>query len=318
MLINEILTIIKSSQKIIISSHTMPDGDCIGSSLALYIALKGMGKDAYIILDDDIPEQYKFLPHCQEILHPESFQSNDSDLFIIVDNNNIERLGMSKKLFPGAKKTVCIDHHPSDNFFCDFNYIDTNASAAAELIYMIIKSLSINIDADIANCLLTGIITDTGGYKFDNVTPYTFIISSDLLACGAEIRKINEIVFDKVSFSKIRLLSMVLSTVQVAEGGRIGYIYLDENMLKESSASRSDSEGFINYVKNIDGVEIALLFKIERDCVRVSFRSKEYVDVNRIAAKFGGGGHKKASGCVIDKDYESVKNSVLDECRRNL
>lgn len=318
MIINDILYVIKSSQKIFISSHIMPDGDCIGSSLALYTALRKLGKDVRIYLDDLVPKQYEYLPNHQQILHPEPFLNQDCDLFIIVDNNDVERLGLTKNLLYNAEKTLCIDHHPYTTTFCDYNYIDINAAATAEIIYVIIKSLSINIDADIANCLLTGIITDTGGFKFDNVTPYTFIISSDLIACGAELKKINEIVFDKTSSSKVKLLSLVLSTLELIENGKIGYIYLDESMLQKTGASLYDSEGFINYIKNIDTVEIALMFKIEKDGVRVSFRSKDYVDVNHIANKFGGGGHKKASGCFIKSDFNMAKSLVLDECRRSL
>ena len=318
MIINEIISAIKLSQKIIISSHINPDGDCIGSSLALYIALKRMGKDVYIILDDSIPEQYKFLPCCQDILHPEFLKNQDSDLFIVVDINETERLGTSKNLLFKSEKTLCIDHHPSDNFFCDYNYVDPKASAASELIYDVLKALTVYIDTDIANCLLTAIITDTGGFKYDNVTPYTFSVASRLLAKGAMLRKINEMVFDKTSLPRIKLLPLVLSTLATIEYGKIGYVFLNKQMLEKSGAMDNDSGGFVNYVKNIDGVEIALMFKIEKDGVRVSFRSKDYVDVNNIAVKFGGGGHKKASGCFINKDYESVKYMILDECRRNL
>ncbi|MDI6602444.1 MAG: bifunctional oligoribonuclease/PAP phosphatase NrnA [Thermoanaerobacteraceae bacterium] len=318
MILNDILNVIKSAQKIIISTHIIPDGDCIGSSLGLYIALKRIGKDVNILLDDNIPDQYKFLPYCQEILHPEFAQNDSCDLFITLDNNDIDRLGKSKNKFYESKKTLCLDHHPGGKTFSDYNYINTSASATAEIVYVIIKSLSVNIDKDIADCLLTAIITDTGGFKFDNVTPYTFNISSDLLSCGADIKKINEMVFDRMSISKVKLLSRVLSTLEIVEDGKIGYVYLDENMLKECGASSSDSEGFINYIKNIDGVEIALIFKIEEQGIRISLRSKEYVNVNEIAAKFGGGGHKKASGCFIDKDFNTAKNIILDECRRSL
>jgi DHH family. len=270
MIVNDILNIINSAQKIYISTHIMPDGDCIGSSLALYIALKRVGKNVKVILDDEIPLHYRFLPYYEEIISPDICENDSPDLFITLDNNDIERLGRSKNIFFKAPNSLCIDHHPLGKvMFSKFNYVDTNASATAEIVYVIIKSLSVEIDKDIANCLLTAIIADTGGFKFDNVTPYTLNISADLLASGADIKKINEIIFDKMSIEKVKLLSKVLSTLSVIENGKIGYIYLNKAMLEDCGASVSDSEGFINYVKNIDSVEIAVMFRIEDNGVRV-------------------------------------------------
>lgn len=288
----------------------MPDGDCVGSSLALYTALKKAGKQVRYILDDSIPVKYEFLSNSDKAERPGEYERFDA--VIAVDCGDEERLGNCSKYLKG-NFVINIDHHISNTEFGNLNMVDTNAAATGEIVYQIIKILGIKMDKDISECLYTAIVTDTGQFQYSNTTSVTHQIAGDLLNNGVNAPEMFERIYQSNSKEKVLLTKVALGTLEFYYNDRVSCISLSQKQLHDVHAKEEDADGLINLARDIEGVEVAIFFKeMDEGKIKVGFRSKKVVDVSKIAAQFGGGGHVRASGCTVNGTMEDVKAEVLE------
>ncbi|SCG83401.1 Bifunctional oligoribonuclease and PAP phosphatase nrnA [Proteiniborus sp. DW1] len=318
MLLREALSKIEKNNSICITSHVNPDGDSIGSVLALGLALKRNGYDNItMFIPDEIPRNLSFLPGVDLI--QKEIPDNKIKTLIALDCGDLERIGIEKTVLKSIDSIINIDHHITNTKFGNINIIDPDASSTGEIIYEILEFMSVNIDKDIATSLYVAISSDTGSFKYDNTSPTTHIIASKLLNIGIDINFINVNLYQSRSIEKTKLLMASLSTMEILEEGKIALVNVTRQMLQSCNATMSDGDNIIDFIRDIDGIEIACIFKeIEDNVVKVGFRSKNYVDVSAIAKNFNGGGHKKASGCTIYTSIEEGKILVLKEIKNAL
>jgi phosphoesterase RecJ-like protein len=305
--------LIKKSKKILLSTHINPDGDGIGTGLALVSKLTKMGKKVDFINRDCLPAIYKFLPGSSRIKQSKKI-TGKYDLAIVLECPELERNGGICDYAAQAGATINIDHHLGNTMYGDLNIVDPKAAAVGEQMYGIMRALKWEIDRDVATCIYTAIITDTGSFKYSNTSPETHIIASELLKEGADPEAISSEVFAS-SENATRLLYIMLSKLRIE--GKIGYSYLTEKMFRETGANETETDSFINHIRAIRTVEIAMIFKeLTKNSVKVSFRSKNGSDVNVIARRFDGGGHKHAAGAVIKYPMTKAIQLVLAETRK--
>ncbi len=301
---------IEESKRIAILSHVMPDGDNIGSSLALYNALLEMGKSAEFILDDTVPKVYTFLKGAEAVNKPDV--SDDFDLAIALDCGDEERLGSAREYLKN-KAVIVIDHHISNKGFGDINLIEVKASSTGELIYNLLTEMRVHLNKTISECIYTAMVTDTGQFQYSNTTERTLRIAAELVANGVSPSELFGKIYQSQPKSKILLIKKALESLEFFEGDTISCISLTYNQLQEIGAAPSETESIINYARDIEGVEVAAFLKETEDGrIRVSLRSKSKVDVSKLAVSFGGGGHMRASGCTISESLDAAKKLMLE------
>lgn len=303
-------------------AHTSPDGDTIGSCLALYTVLRAMGKQAQVACEHIVPYLYAFLPGAETIVKPEALHRSFSNA-IAVDCAVIDRMGSAGTLFNSARETGNIDHHISNNAYGAYTLLDTSASATGEIVFALYQALApaipLNIQQDIATLLFVAISTDTGNFAYSNTTPTTLRIAAALMESGIDTAEINRRVYRMVPIGKTRLCGYVLSTMQLFEQGRIGVATILLSDLERLGACVEDVEGMVDGVRDVDTVEIAMILRERRDGgYKASLRSKRYVDVSAIAGKFGGGGHLRAAGCNYDGTLQAFHNEILQAAKEAL
>ena len=297
---------LKAAQKLVIVSHVSPDGDTLGSSLALMHALRMLGKDVIMNVDDDISTVYSFLPGIAEYRRFAPEESLDADLLVIIDASSADRAGNAMDVVK-SPAVLNIDHHKTNTRFADYLYLDSDAAATAEIIYSLLLEMGIKLNRDIATCIYEGIYTDTGSFKYSNTTSNTLKTAADLLNYGVNPSLISDNMELK-SRSQVEMLRKVLETLTFLKNGKIAYIEIPLELYNHNV----ETDAFISYPRYVEGVEIALLFKqVEANLTRVSFRSKE-IDVAKVALSFGGGGHKKASGCSIYAPLKEAEKVILE------
>ena len=303
--------LLQNSNTIVLTAHVQPDGDCLGSMLALNQYLTSLGKNVKMILDDDIPALYQFLPGHQAILKPTS-KVISADLLIVLDASDIERIGKVKEHVEAP--ILNIDHHVSNTKFADYWYIDQRSAATGEIILQLITLVKGSITADIATCLYTAIATDCGFFRYANTTAQTMRYAADLIEYGARPNLISESMESK-PLESILTLARVLETLELHHHGKIATI----KILPDTLTTLDSTEGFINYPRVVEGVEIAIMFKVMSadNTIRISFRSKT-VDVSQLALAFGGGGHARAAGCAIMGRIDDVMKEVLHVATQQL
>ena len=317
-IIEEILPVINNHDKFVISTHISPDGDAIGAQLALYSFLTDLGKKVWAVNKDPVPYGYVFLPFSDVI--SSKLPQEPFEILIVVDVATFTRTGseLSKVLLP-EKAIINIDHHVTNDRFGQYNWIDDNASATSELIYKLIKQHGMNIGQERATCLYTGIVTDTGSFRFANTTPETHRIVAELITEGVSPEKVSQSVYENLPSSRIKLLGLVLSTLQVSLDGKVAWIRVTQDMYDSTGTNQEDTENFIDHVKSVNTVEIALFFvELKSGKTKVSFRSKNEFDVSKIAIYFGGGGHQKAAGCTLDTSVDETEKTIVANIQREL
>ena len=318
MILQEIINEIKSCSKIGISFHTSPDGDSIGSSLALLMALRSLNKTAYILSKEKVPEDLDFLPCSSEIDGNHDKIEEGTDLVIIVDCGNIKRVNAELSIEKRNYKLIVVDHHVTNEMYGDLNFVDIKAAAASELIYQIIVELGITINKSIAECIYTAIITDTGSFKHSSTSPTTHIIAAKLISTGINFSWIHRKVFENIKYQKLRLYGLVFNTMKLVDD-KICILKITNAMVEENGNDNSDTSDIISMGLQIDTVEVALLLKEKNDGVKISLRSKEIVDVRKIAEKFGGGGHVRASGGYIENiTILDAQRLIINEIKKEL
>lgn len=300
-----------NADNIVLLPHINVDGDALGASLALGLALKAMEKSVDVLIDEEVPANLDFLPG-QELIKDNP--QKKYNVAVNIDNGDITRLGKREHYYDDAKIKLSIDHHNTNNVEADHSYVDTKASATGEIIYdLITKYLNIDIDKDIALCLYTAIITDTGGFRYTNTTPVTLQISSELLKHDIDFSYVNKRVFDMVSYTKLYLMKKTMNSLRLIEDGKLAVSYLTYHDIKDYTAKSDDYEGLVNIGRNLQDVEVSLFLREDSDgTFRGNLRSNNYVDVSEIAHSFGGGGHKRAAGFNISGKLEEVIKNLTE------
>ncbi|MDD3268152.1 MAG: bifunctional oligoribonuclease/PAP phosphatase NrnA [Syntrophomonadaceae bacterium] len=292
--------------------HAIPDGDCIGSLLALYQGLQVMGKEVRMLLQHPIPAIYGYLPGFEMIELPEKMDAFNG-IAVFLDCSDQERVDQQAlKVLSSPRFTINLDHHQSNNHFADFNYVDSQAAATAEIIYTLLQELKVEITPGIAAALYAGIIMDTGSFLNGNTTPASMSIAADLISKGADVNQARINLFESKPWQEIMLLRVCLQHMEMSEDGKIASITLAYEDLAAIGATAFFPEGIINYTRMIAGVEVGLLFReTEPGQVKIGFRSKDNVNVAALAAKFDGGGHKQAAGARRQGKLDEVKAMVI-------
>lgn len=300
----EALALLKENQSFVLTAHISPDGDSLGSMLALYEFLVRQGKQVAVVLDDTIPDVFRMLP-CWDVIRTVDEAGNlTPDLLIILDSSSIDRIGRVAEIVQAT--TINIDHHVSNQGFTDYRLLDSEAAATGELIYRLLDEARAPITREMATNLYTAIATDCGFFRYANTRPSTMRIGADLLAYGVEPNTIAE-ALEQVSLDTMRLTARVLQTMAFFAEGKIALITVTRDMLEHDEST----DELINYPRKVEGVEVAVMLKQKDEhLVKISMRSKQ-ADVSRIAVHFGGGGHIRAAGCSIEGTIDEAWQQLL-------
>ncbi len=308
LMLSQVVELIENKDRFAITSHIRPDGDSLGSSLGLFWLLRALDKDVEVIMRDSAPPAYQKLPGADSVRVTPAVDRAYDGVFVI-ECSDIDRPGLIdlEKQF-----VVNIDHHSTTELFGTVNWIDSTASAVGEMIYNLCKATGVRVTKEIAECVYTALLTDTGSFHYSNTTERTFKIASELVRIGVKPAKSAEAIFGSYQWSKIELLSQVLSTARRDDSGRVAWMRQTLEMQERARASDEDADGFVNYPLAVGDVEATALFK---ECApgiyRTSLRSKGDVNVAKIAEQFGGGGHRNAAGCTLRGDWDEIEQQVV-------
>ncbi|MCI5897539.1 MAG: bifunctional oligoribonuclease/PAP phosphatase NrnA [Firmicutes bacterium] len=318
--LKQLADVLRNAQRILLFPHINIDGDAAGSSVALCRALRKSGKQAWVLLEEEMPGYLKFLDE-EDFCIIDSSGLPEQDVSFAVDCSDIQRLGERKAAFERGNRILCLDHHISNAAFADISYIDSNSASCAELAYLLINELEIEIDTDMAECLYAGIITDTGNFQYSNVKASTHLITADLFEKGLNHERAIIEIYQTVSAEKIQLKSLALQHMKFFAGGRGVISFVTQDMLRKSGAELSDAEGIVETLRNIAGIEIAIVLKEqENGGIKATMRAKSTGNVEEIAASFGGGGHIRAAGCTILRPIAEaemlLKEAAEEQLRR--
>ena len=310
---NEIWKTITSARCVLLTSHERVDGDGIGSELALMHMARGAGVECVIINDEAIPVEYEFLPGAEKICKISDGRQDEFDLVVSLDSASLERLRKVKDRLPKGVKIINIDHHISNTQYGDINWVGHEASSTGEIIFNLAQANGIAITPEIATCLYTAIITDTGRFCYSNTSSHTHLAAAELVRCGASPSEISRQIYRAERSNVLRLRQLALATLELSADGQIACIDVAAEMHRQTGTKYQDTHDFVDMPKSIKGVEVALLFReiAEDGKTRVSMRSEGRIDMNTLAQKFGGGGHKRAAGCTIDGSIEHAHKCIL-------
>lgn len=319
MIMNNILRAIKENQKIGITFHSSPDGDSLGSALGLLLGLRKLNKDAYIISKEVIPDSFKYLPSSHLIDGNTAEVTEDTEVVIVLDCGDVKRISAHLNIKNKEYITINIDHHLSNELYADLNYVDSNSAAVSEIIYQMLKMLGIKLDKAIAECLYTSLVTDTGSFKFSGTTSVTHMVAGDLINTGFDFNRIHRLIFENIKYKKVKLIGNAIENLHLIKN-KICVITLQQNVFSNLGLDdRVDTSDIINLGLEIDTVTVAALFKESPDGIKISLRSKEHIDVRKIAEKYNGGGHKKASGLFLkDKTLEEATKLIINDLEKEL
>jgi phosphoesterase RecJ-like protein len=307
-MLQRILEIIRSREEFVITSHIRPDGDALGSELALMLVLEAIGKRCIIVNKDPVPERFRNLPCSDRIQVAANIEGQPSAVFVL-ECGSAERTGLNRL---ADQFVINIDHHHSTAEYGAINWIDENACAVGEMIYKIAKALGVALTPEIATNIYTAVVTDTGSFQFASTTADTFRMAADLAEHGADIAGIARNVFYSNPITKVNSMTVMLNRMKVDCGGRLVWTAVTRDDMTRYNCFEDDVEGLVNFPLTINGVDVALFFReLEDGSFRVSLRSKNSIDVSEIAGAFGGGGHRNASGCTVAGPLESAKDLLL-------
>ncbi|MDE0298204.1 MAG: bifunctional oligoribonuclease/PAP phosphatase NrnA [Candidatus Poribacteria bacterium] len=316
-----ILDVFDQHHSFALSVHINPDGDAVGSELALYSFLRDLGKQVRVFNTDAVPDNYHFLPFSEVIQGPDDVQDYSPEILVILDASTRMRIGdkLCRTLIP-TKAVVNIDHHDTGDRFGDYNLVETDASSTSEIIFRLIKHREMPIGRDRALCLYTGIMFDTGCFRYNNSAPVAHRIAAELIEQGNfPVDGVYRQVYESVSIGKMRLLAEVLQTLNLTQDGKIGWLWATQEMFRKTGTTPDDVEGFVNHVRAIDSVEVSIFVsELEDGRSKASLRSEAHVDVGKVAADFDGGGHQRASGCVIHASHELAVKRLVENTQKRM
>ena len=288
----------RGNDDILFIAHVSPDGDTLGSCLALYHMALQMGNRAQVACEEPVPSAYRFLPGADVVTPPED--ARQAAAVMCVDCADTARAGRCQALVNAAERTFCIDHHGTNSGYADGNYIEP-AAATGELAYKLLRELRLTLTADIATCLFAAISSDTGNFSYANTTPESFRIAADLAETSIDIAVINRFLFRSFPYNKVMLRGRAITNMRLYCRGQLGMSILTQRDMRECSATSGDAEGIVDLIRDIDTVQIAVLLRESSDSrIRVSMRAKTAVNLGELAAALGGGGHLHAAGCTLD------------------
>ncbi|MGD0211974.1 MAG: bifunctional oligoribonuclease/PAP phosphatase NrnA [Terriglobales bacterium] len=305
-MLERVLQEIRSRRRLVVTSHARPDGDGIGSALAFGQILRLMGKDAEVVMHDGVPRIYQTLPFADRVLHADTVPANDA--VVLLECDSIQRT-----LLQGLENCflINIDHHATGRNFAHVNWIDSSVMATAELVYRLARLACIPMDRDVATCLYTALMTDTGSFMFEGTNEHTFTVARELVLAGADPALCARPIYFGHSTAKMRLLGAALSNLH--REGPLSWIWVTQEQMQRLGAREEDCEGLVNYALSMADVQVAIFFRELPDRrYRVSLRSKGEVNVACVAEHFGGGGHKCASGCSLDGPLAIAVSRIVD------
>ena len=321
---NDLIEFINAHQRFQISTHIHPDGDAIGAQLALGLLLEELGKSALLINQDPVPQVCSFLNSDGRVLAYQPERDDAAlaacDAAFVVDVGTLERTGRVGDVVRDRKLPVaCIDHHMTNTAFAAVNVVDPDAPSTSSLVLDLIRRMGRTPSPRMAEALFVGLLTDTGWLRFANATPGAFRDAGDLVAAGAYPPRIYELVYENMTWSHSRLLARTLATLKSDSDGRIAYVTITRAMFEETGAADEEVEGFVDELRTLGGVEIILMFRDRLEGgTRVSLRAKHDLDVASIAKQFGGGGHRRAAGIILDQPLDVIIPPILAAARELL
>ena len=291
---------------ILILTHHFPDGDTLGSGFALCRALLSLGKKARTCVVGELPKKFRYL--CEGMQQLEF----DEDFICSVDIADENLLGTEKEKYEG-RIALCIDHHGSNTLYAKESLVDSTAAATSEIIVKIIRRMGALVTQEIADCIFTGITTDTGCFRYTNTTAQSFRIAAEMVECGAHSAEINRVMFDTKSRARLEIERMVLDSMEFFAQGRCALICITRKMIDESGAENDELEGLASLPRQVEGVFIGITLRERRDdAYKVSLRTTDGYDASKLCALFGGGGHAAAGGCTIDGPLENAKQKIVE------
>jgi bifunctional oligoribonuclease and PAP phosphatase NrnA len=312
LMLEQVLREIRARRRLVVTSHARPDGDGIGSALACGQILRIMGKEAEVVMHDGVPRIYRNLPFADRVIKADAIPAMEAqDAVVLLECDSIGRTQLA-----GLEECflINIDHHASGRNFAHINWIDSTVMATAELVYRLARLACVPIDRDIATCLYTALMTDTGSFMFEGTNEHTFTVARDLVLAGANPAHCARPIYFGHSTAKMRLLGSALSNLH--REGALAWIWVTQEQMQRAGAREEDCEGLVNYALSMGDVQVAIFFRELADRrFRVSLRSKGSVNVSTVAEHFGGGGHKCASGCSIEGPLSVAVSRIVDRLR---
>jgi phosphoesterase RecJ-like protein len=308
--IHRIIDAIRPRQRFVISSHSRPDGDSIGSQLAMAYALTELGKHVVVVNKDRAPGPILQFPGVGGIVIANQV-SEQFDAAIIMECSDLARTGVS-----GLDRSfvINIDHHPGNTGFGEINWFDSSASACGEMVFELVRTLGVRMSAEIATHVYLAILTDTGSFHYSGITPRTFDICKQTLEAGVDPVQIARMVYDSNHMGRLKLFGLVLSAMQIDRSGQIAIVYVDHAMARAAGGSYEDTEGLVNLPLTVKEIEAVVFFKQEKENeYRVSLRSKGEIDIGAVAKEYGGGGHKNAAGCTVRGNIDELRRSIVEK-----
>ncbi|BFH63820.1 MULTISPECIES: DHH family phosphoesterase [Paenibacillus] len=304
----------------LVVSHIQPDGDAVSSTVAVGWLLSCLGKKFTLINEGPIPERMRFLLLSDRIVNMEQTPLDRTFKHVIcVDCADFGRVGQTSRYFEEGAFILNIDHHPTNNRYGNVALIQPEAAATAEILYDLIHRFDFEWTTDIASAIYTGLLTDTGGFRYSNTSPKVMRIASELLGYGVNGPELSENLLEAMTLPQMKVLVKALNTLEMTPDGKICWVYVTPEHMQETGAANEDLEGIVNYPRNIHGVEVGILFKVIHDnAVKVSLRSAGKVDVAALAQSFGGGGHVRAAGCRVEGSLESIIEQVVERVKSYL
>jgi len=318
-----IIEALKRGKRFAVIAHIFPDGDTIGSCLALANFLMDHGKTVELFCHDAPPENLAFLPGIQNFIRPGQNGQAKSDAYdavVCLDCSDEGRLGDAAYFLEQVSCTINIDHHATNTVYADINFVEPEASSTSELVFDLIQEMDNNyFSLAVYEAIYTGIATDTGNFGFSNTTPAAHRIAAQAIEYGLDVDKLTRALFRNTTEARVRLLAKALSSLEMHCDDRVAFLTVSRSMLEEVGLDINDADGIVNYGIDIVGVECAALFKeIEKGRTKVSLRTKGVVDASALAARFGGGGHARAAGCLINASIEQAKEQILEALKSML
>lgn len=313
MTIDNIKEEIEKAKDIVILTHECPDGDAVGSALAMYLTLKKLNKQVDVVIPE-FSNAFKFLPGADEI--KKEGKEEPYDLAISVDVTGIKRLNGFAKYFENSKTKIQIDHHQVNEMFADYNFVNPASPACAQNLIFIIEKLGVEIDKEIGTCLLTGIITDTGGFKYEGVSAETFEFASWLLAKGVNVSEIYKRVLQMKTRANFELRKLIMDRMEFICNNKVTFTYITLEDLQRVNAEEGDHEGLVEVGRDIEGVEVSIFIREIENGYKASLRSNNYVNVSDVCIAFNGGGHIRAAGCNITGTLQECKSKIIQEVEK--
>ncbi len=311
-MLERVLQEIRARHRFVVTSHARPDGDGIGSALACGQILRMMGKDAKVVMHDGVPRIYQNLPFADGVIQADTIPADPGDGAVIL----LECDSIRRTLLEGLENCflINIDHHASGRNFAHINWIDSNVMATAELVFRLARLACVPVDRDIATCLYTALMTDTGSFMFEGTNEHTFTVARELVLAGADPAHCARHIYFGHSTAKLRLLGAALSNLH--REGPLAWIWVTQEQMQGFGAREEDCEGLVNYALSMADVQVAIFFReLPDQRYRISLRSKGEVNVSAVAEHFGGGGHKCASGCSLDGPLDVAVSRIVDRLR---